>query len=491
LTAPVVESNPVAEYLDRYRDDPVQWVIDEFGHELRGGKPYPDQIEFLAAYGRRERRISKRSGHRVGKSTALAWMIVHHAVFRFPQKTTVTAPTERQLYNALAAEVKKWLAKLPYGLADLFEVTKDRIVLKSAPDESFVSFIVSRPEVPEAIAGVHSDWVLIVADEASGIPEAVFEAGAGSMAGAGAMTVLAGNPLRTSGLFFDTFHKLRHKWWTQHVSSEGHPNVTPDFIEDMVARYGRDSNPFRYRVQGEFPKTEVDTVIPFELAESALHRDIVATRVQPIWGVDIAREGSDKSALSKRQGNALMEPVKEWAGYDTMQSAGLLKREWDETPLSLRPSMIVVDAIGYGAGVADRLYEMGLPVYAINVAEVDSLRYPERYANLRAELAFEVREWLQKKDVRLCGVFPDGTEWRDDALVAEMVQPRYKYRSSGKILVESKEDMKKATRVGGRISPNKFDSFVLTFAVESVPLIHVGSKSDRQKALPSRDVVYE
>lgn len=450
--------NPFVEFIAKYGQD---WVL--LVREVLGAEPDANQAAILAAVCRGERRISVRSGHRVGKTTTLAWINVCQVLTRFPQKTVCTAATAPQLFDALAAETKAWFKKLPPALFDLIEIQVEHIYLKGAPEESFISFRTSKAESPEAMAGVHSfGYVLLIADEASGVPDPVFESSKGSMAAENAVMVLAGNPVRTSGLFFDTHHKLRDRWLTFHISSAGHPRVTPDFLEDMKAEFGEDSNAYRVRVLGEFPTGDEDTVIPFELMEAALHRDVRPLHVRPIWGVDCARFGNDTSALAKRVGNSLQCPVEEKKGWDTMRVAGWVKSEWDNTEPSRRPSEILVDVIGIGAGVLDRLVELKLPARGINVSESPSV-FVERYANLRAELWFKGRDFLAAKDCNLAG---------DESLGKELIGPRFKYASNGKILVESKEDMKKR----GVPSPNKADAFLLTLASESVSAIG-GSKN--------------
>jgi len=227
------------DWVARYADDPVLFV-----REVYGADPDPWQHEVLAAYAKAiqlgapavDRRISIRSGHGPGKTAVLAWICTHHATFRFPQKTVATAPTEIQLFDALFSEVKKWLSHMPPDIQKLFDVKSDRIDLRAAPSESFFTVRTSRAEKPEALAGVHSEWVLLVADEASGIPEAIYEAASGSMSGHQAITILAGNPVRSTGLFYDTHHKLKKFWTTFHVSCMDSPRVAKDFVAEMQQR---------------------------------------------------------------------------------------------------------------------------------------------------------------------------------------------------------------------------------------------------------------
>ena len=445
VTAQPVVENPFIEFVRKYRGDSVAFV-----REVVGREPYQDQIELLRAYDRRVRRIAKRTGHRVGKSTSVAWMCVHHILCRFPQKTLVTAPSAPQLFDALAAEIKACIARLPSALKDLLEVQVEGIFLKAAPDESFISFRTAKPETPEAMAGLHSENVLLIGDEASGLPQAVIDAMSGSLADPMATMVLIGNPIRTSGHFFDAFHKYRSLWTCFHTSSVGHPNVSVEDIEAKKLEYGPDSNRFRVRVLGEFPLADEDTVIPFELVESALKRDVVAKKVREVWGLDVGRFGNDPSCLARRKGNVLVKPTQEKKGLDLMQLAGWVKSEFDLMPQSERPEEVLVDVIGLGAGVLDRLVELKLPARGINVAESPTL-FSDRYANLRAELWFQGRDWLNARDCSLSG---------DEDLAEELKAPRFSHQSNGKIKVESKDDMKKR----GIPSPNRADAFLLTLA---------------------------
>jgi hypothetical protein len=429
-----------------------------FVREILGADPDPWQVKVLMAYGRGERRISVVSGHGVGKSAVASWIAVHHLLTRYPQKTVVTAPSSPQLFDVLFAEIKAWIGRMRPELQSLVEVKGERIELKARPETSFVTARTSRPDQPEAIAGIHSENVLILADEASGIPEKVFEAGSGSMSGHTATTILLGNPVRSSGLFYETHHKLRDKWWTLRVSCEDSPRVSKDYIEDMRTRYGERSNAFRVRVLGLFPLADDDTIIPWDLVESAQGREVAANPRAPIvWGLDVARFGNDSTALIKRQANVVPMPAQVWRGLDTMQVAGRVMAEWEATSPDARPIEILIDVIGIGAGVTDRLRELGLPARGVNVSESPAMG--ERYRNLRSELWWAAKEWLGKLDCRLPA---------DETLAKELITPKYTITSNGKIQVESKDDMKKR----GYESPNVADAFILTFASTAATATH-------------------
>jgi phage terminase large subunit len=328
------------------------------------------------------------------------------------------------------------------------DVQAERIVIVQDPESAFAVRRTASKDNPEALQGFHAEHLLFLIDEASGIPDIVFEVGMGALSTPGAKVVMAGNPTRTSGFFYDTHHSLRHRWHTMHVScldvqrAQGH-------IEDIKAKYGEASNAYRVRVLGEFPTSDDETVIPLELVLGAVGRNVSSLDYYPVWGVDVARFGDDRTALAKRQANKLLEPITHWGGTDLMVTAGKIKAEYEGTHYDMRPSAILIDAIGLGAGVYDRCKEMGLPVRAINVGEAAATR--ENCMRLRDELWFKGRDWFQER----LGSIP-----QDDALIAELTAPTYTFTSTGKMVVESKADMKKR----GMRSPDLADAFLLTFA---------------------------
>lgn len=427
-----------------------EWEPEAFAELVLGFTPQPKQREAMRAVvralrGDGKRRISIRAGHGVGKSAFCAVTMLWFMVTRGNQKTVCTAPTAGQLYDALFAEVKLWTNRLPPPIRDLFEVFSDRIVLRAAPETSFISARTSSSERPEAMAGIHADHVLLVFDEASAVPEAVFESAAGSMSGHSAVTILIGNPTRSSGMFFRTHHALKADWETIHISCLGSPLVSQDFIQQIKATYGENSNAYRVRVLGEFPMKDDDTLIAAELVEAAMARDIVLNIREPIvYGLDVARFGDDRTVLLKRQGQVVLG-YRTWTGADLMDTVG---RVVHEAAID-RPAEVMVDSIGLGAGVADRLREMKLNVRDVNVSESSAMN-PQAY-RLRDELWISVRDWLNQRACKLP---------KDDDLRQELVSPTFTFASNGKLKVEAKADMKKR----GMRSPDIADALCLTFA---------------------------
>lgn len=398
-----------------------------------------------------KKRLSIRAGKGVGKSAFLAWTVLWFLCCFFPSKGACTAPTATQMSDVLWAELAMWHRRMTGtmpALAAKFEWKTDEFCMLEAPKESFVVARTARPEKPEALQGIHSKHTLIIADEAPGVADAIFDAGRGALSGENAFVILAGNPNRLSGLFYETHHKLKPLWETLHVNGEDVPLQTQKFRDDIIYEYGRDSNYYRINVTGEFPTGEDDVVIPMHLCESARKRE-VKPYGPVVWGLDVARFGSDRCVLVKRRDNATIAKHTSWQGMDTMQTAGKVFAEFKNTPPDERPFLIVVDVIGIGAGVVDRMQELDLPVMGLNVSESASVE--DTYARLRDELWFRARKWLEQKHCALV---------EDETLMTELSLPKYSFTSTGKLKVEGKDEMRKRFPR----SPDVADAFCLTFA---------------------------
>ena len=451
-------SEKFGEKLRIWRENPVIFVQEALGVETIASWQR-ETLEAIAT----NNRLAVKSGHGVGKTALVAWLILWWELTHLPNKVAVTANRQDQLSDVVWAEIRLWSKKLHPALKNLLEITSDKVTWKADPDLGFAVARTARKEAPEAFQGFHSKHMLFLADEASGIDDVIFEVGQGAMSTPGAKTLLTGNPTRTSGYFRDAF-KERGNWWTRTVSSlevieEGLPYANPDYPQEVAQEYGIDSNVYRYRVLGEFAVEDDDAVISRLLVEASVNRDVEATG-RVVWGLDVARFGDDRSALIKRHGNFLREPPLWWKGKDVVQTAGKVVEQFENEKKVLRPDVIMVDAIGIGAGVADRLREAGLPVRDVNVGEVASSK--DEFTRLRDELWWSARKWFERKDCRL----PENCE----QLIDELTDVRYEYTPSRKIKVESKEDVKKRLGRGqwGGKSPDLADAFILTFAAHGV-----------------------
>jgi len=408
------------------------------------------QLEVLEALDRGETKISIRSGHGVGKTCLCAWLATHFVTFRDDVKVIVTSPSSGQLKDGLIPEINKWIARMPFWMRASIESTSERVVRNPNPQNNFISFRTARKENPEALAGVHATHVMIIVDEASGVDEVIYETGQGALSTEGAIAILIGNPTRPVGFFYKTQTSLSDLWWTRKVSCMQSSRVDHNYIISQARTYGVDSREYRVRVLGEFPESGADAVIPRAYVESAMGRNIAKVSGTNVWGLDPGR-GGDPTGFVERSSNRV-EEYRELRYDDLMNVVGWVKRRWDETPRDFRPTHIYVDSIGLGAGVADRLLELELPVVAINVSEAASMS--DRYKNLRAELWYTMRGWLERKDVYI-----DPNRREREKFVEELCQVEQKLMSDGKVLLESKEDMKKR----GVASPNMGDALALTF----------------------------
>ncbi len=440
------------------RDDPYLFATGVLGIPAPGEPPNaagmqplePWQARVFQAIRDGHKRISIRSGHGCKKSATLSILTLWGLLCHLDCKIPIVAGSESQLTDTIWPEVAKWVRQLPEPLQAQVDVQAERVVVRARPDQSFAVARVASKDNPQAMAGFHSKFLMFLVDEASAVSEAAYEVAQGALSTEGAIAVLAGNPTKAAGFFHGTHTRLRERWWTIRVSSEDVPTAR-GHIEDVIANYGRESNAYRVRVLGEFPTSDDITVIPLAWVEAAIDRDVKPMRVKPVWGVDAARFGDDRSTLAKRKGNVLLEPIKVFKNLDTMQLAGRIVREWDECPIDDRPHEICVDVIGIGAGVVDRLDELGLPVTGVNVAEAPSV--DDQFMRLRDELYWKVRKWFEARDCRIP---------KDEALISELIAPSYDFTSAGKLVVESKKDMKKR----GLRSPDLSDGFMLTFAAD-------------------------
>lgn len=334
------------EFIERYRNDLIGFAKDIHGIEFdRNQRPVAEAIQ------RGDRLIATKSGHGVGKTTLLSCAASWYCNTRYPQKTIMTAPSAPQLWDALWPETRARFNELPGFLRESWDVQAERIVLRADPDNSFVSPTTSTKEKPEAIAGKHSANILLICDEASGIPDEVFIAGSGSMSGHNAQTLLTGNPIRRSGFFFRVFNDvgLMPEWSRFTISALDSSFVDPNGLPRQIRiMFGEDSNEYRVRVLGEFPETDDESFIPAKLVIEAQRREIVKPPVRPIWGVDPARFGKDGTGFAERFG-AYTETIETLHKMDTMQLCGWLVNRFRACMPGHEPSQIIVDVIGIGA----------------------------------------------------------------------------------------------------------------------------------------------
>lgn len=443
----------VLKKLSEWKRSPLQFV-----HDCINAVPTEQQIQLLQSIGK-EKRVSVRSGHGCGKDASASWIALWFLITRPYAKVVVTAPTNRQLHDIFLAEISKWLRQSI--VAEEFIVRKDSILHKEAQKEWWLRLIspsirATKEEQAETLAGLHGDHLLIIADEASGIPDPTFVPLEGALTQADNKVLLIGNPTRNFGYFYDTqFHSIISKdWKCLHWDSRDSTMVDDSMPQYFARKYGVDSNVFRIRVEGNPPLQDEDTLIPLWTAQQCIGSDIEVAEDEPLYlGVDVARYGDDSSIILPRQGLKIF-PWETFRKLNTIDLGGFVIQTYQET----KAMGCAIDVIGVGAGVSDWLEKHNMKnLFQINVANSSSNL--EKYNRLRDEL------WCKVRDNCLLGKysFPDTAvngeeETLGQQLASELSCVRYKFNAHGGYIIESKKDLK----ARGVASPNIADALCLT-----------------------------
>ena len=472
----------IIKKLKEWRNSPLQFVV-----EALGAKPSKQQAEALRVLPK-TKRLSIHSGHGCGKDAFCSWAALWFLSTRTYPKIPATAPTARQLSDILWSEMSKWLRQSK--IADEFIIQKDKIFHKQAPKEWWMRAIspsvkASKEEQAETLAGLHGDHMLIIVDEASGVPDPMFIPLEGAMTQEDNKVILIGNPTKNTGYF----HKTRFdptfssKWTTLHWDSRESELVSDDMIAYFRDNYGEDSNIFRIRVAGEPPLDDETTFIPLSWAMQCVGNTI---EVDPDWplylSVDVARYGEDDSVILPRRGMK----VGRWDsfhGNHTMDLAHHIVRNFGD----MEARGVAVDEIGVGGGVVDWLqndprglgYERAI---GVNVTEASSDK--NKWHRLRDELWDRVRTGLMhgKFDLPDETVKMFGKDWNIGHLLAdELASVKYKLDNNGAIQIESKLDMK----ARGIKSPNIADALCMSEYFNNVAFRLWGERQKIAKKITS------
>lgn len=437
------------EDIAAFYDDPLGYVRYAFPWE-EGEGPDTWQVEQLEDIGEAVRtaetaiQFADATGHGVGKTTFAAWTALWAMSTRPHLAGVVTANTLPQLRDKTWRELAKWHKRAIN--AHWFRQTATHFYQADNPDTWFIAATPWSKERPEAFAGLHAEHVMVIYDEASAIDDVIWETTEGAMTTPGAMWFAFGNPTRNTGRFRECFGRFRHRWRTRCVDARTAKMANPQQIEQWKDDYGEDSDFFKIRVKGEFPSAAFNQLIPVDVVEDAVARvitpEVIAGRPK-IWGLDIARYGDDTSVLVERQGRAA-RIVFSFNKRDLMTLTNHVAHHWREE----NPEAVFIDDGGVGGGVTDRLRELGFNPLPVNFG--NKARNPENYANLRAQMWFELLEWLKTASI------PSDPRLRDD-----LIAPEYGFTSKDARILESKDDMKKR----GLASPDFGDALALTFAM--------------------------
>lgn len=477
MTWPQAEK-AVAEAMFRFSNDPYGWVLWAFPWGVPGGgldyEDGPDEWQRLELQhigdGLEDdpHEIIRRavaSGHGIGKSTLVAWLVLW-AVTTYPNtRGVVTANTDGQLKTKTWAEVSKWYHMLNPVLKAQFTYTATAIysTRKDREKNWRIDAVPWSAANPAAFAGLHNAGrrILVVFDEASEIDDVIWDTTEGATTDANTQIIwLAyGNPTRNTGRFRDLFlGKRRSMWAHKAINSMTVKRTNKKLLQSWIDAYGWDNDFVRVRVRGVFPRLGTMQFISSDLVMKARKRDPSYISSDPlVAGLDVARYGEDRSVLQPRRGrDAKSIPPIVWTSIDTMQLAG----EVAVWCAANKPDALFVDVGGLGVGVYDRLMQLKVPnVFPVNFGseggEIEFNSVPNiRTANKRAQMYGTLRGWMEY------GAIPD-----DDDLESDLTGMQYTFDSDNAILLEKKEHMK----ARGLASPDWGDALALTFAMPVPP----------------------
>lgn len=467
------------EELAEYSDDPYGFVLWAFpwgepGSELEeAGGPEDWQVEILEQLGagvidvNKAVQLARTSGHGIGKSACVSWIILW-AISTFPDtKGVVTANTENQLKTKTWAELAKWHRL--FIARHFFKMTATALFSNDPEHEKTwrIDMVPWSERNTEAFAGLHNQGkrIIVIFDEASAIPDVIWETTEGALTDKNTQIIwcVFGNPTRNKGRFRECFSggRFAHRWQHKTIDSRSVSLTDKELFAKWAKDYGEDSDFFRVRVRGVFPRVDAESFISLDVALEAVDRELHPQNAGVVLGVDVARFGNDASCIYPRCGrDARTRPPEIYYGLDTMQ----LATKAAAAALKYGANVIFVDSGGVGGGVVDRLRQL-----RFNVIEVDFGSKPDnvnmddgaKYANKRAEIWGAMREWLRT------GSIPDISTGENLTLVNELTTPNYGLNNKEEILLESKKDMRRR----GAASPNCADALALTFAMPAMTIL--------------------
>lgn len=390
-----------------------------------------------------------------------SWLVLWAVLTSDDVKVVTTASAWRQLTKYLWPEVRKWARRIRWDRLGRNPPSADELqVLAFKAGGNAEAFAVASDN-PAMIEGAHADRIVYVFDEAKAIPAGVWDAAEGAFSTGEAYAIAISTPGEPSGRFYD-IHARRpgyEDWWARHVTLEEcikAGRISPAWAEQRRKQWGERSAVYVNRVLGEFAASDSESiVIPLAWVEAANRRwqewaDAGSVTDGPMSavGVDVGR-GGDRTVLAPRWGQLVPE-LRRSDRADTMNTVGLV------TGILERGGKAIVDVIGIGAGVVDRLTELGNSVEGFNAGERTGNRDASGelgFINKRSAAWWRVRELLDPANSESVALPPD------DYLTGDLTAPTWKVTSAGKIQVESKDEIRE--RLGR--STDDGDAVVMAF----------------------------
>lgn len=419
-------------------------LLDRIGalvraHGFRPGGPAVEAVREAIA-----------SGHGIGKSAMVAWLVDWIMSTRPYCQGTVTANTAAQLQTKTWAQIAKWTKKCITSHWFTIATGRGSMAMrhKEHPESWFCTAQTCDEENSEAFAGQHaaSSTSFYIFDEASAVPGRIWEVADGGLTDGEPMQFAFGNPTQNTGRFHGCFHKLRHRWGTRQIDSRSVQITNKKFLRELVDDYGVDSDIVKVRVRGMFPAMSAKQFISVRDVDAAIARHLAPGTYQfapKVLTLDNAWEGDDEGVIGLRQG-LRHETLRTFAKNDNdLEIATLLAALEDE----LGADAVHIDA-GYGTGVfsAGKTWHREWKLVWFAGESPDP-----GYLNMRAWMAGQARDWLKAGGA---------LDPRDQVLYSDIISVETVPRADGKVQLEAKKDMKRR----GLPSPGRFDAWILTFA---------------------------
>lgn len=404
--------------------------------------------------GQAPKKISVVSGHGTGKSADLSWLIIWFLFCFKNAQIGATAPTADQLHTVLWKELKIWLDKMPPKMREVFEWQADSLKMKQYPDTWFARARTARKENTEALAGLHGDYVFLPIDEGSGVDDAIYRSGEGSLTGPNTLVVIISNGTRNLGYFYDTHknEKESKNWQTLSFNSEDSPIVEKDYVNRMLEKYGSESDEYKIRVLGQFPSSEMmdDTGwIPL-ITDKDIRQvsDGIPFVGRKYLGIDPAGEGDDLCVWTLRDRFQAKVIHKE----STSNDKSIARKTYDFIQeYELDPQDVTVFNFGVGADVSAEMLLLDHRMHINTVNEGNKPKDETRFLNIRMEMAQRMRDWLIR-----------GGQLVGDELKRDVAGYAFKNNLKGVKQLMPKHELKK--RMGR--SPDRGDSLMATFATD-------------------------
>lgn len=430
----------------KYKNTRFTWQQTVLLEAYRRGVNTFDQDSFNEAL----RWITVRSGHGTGKSSSLAIISIHFLICFFASQVGATANTDYQLKDILMKEISVWKRRLPDWLSENIVVLDDSVRIEGEKDW-FLRARVARKENPEALAGIHGDYVLLIADEASGIHDKIFEVMKGATTGENCIVIYASNPTRAEGEFWES-HKAGSSYTKLHFDSRNSPIVDEGYTQRIIDDYGEDSEEHGVRVAGEFPDVaEMDEQgwMPLFANISILFEKEQGQKINGgVIGVDPSGQGEDHSSIGIRDSVYLKEVLNEKVSSEPDLAR---KVETVRDSFNSQDGDVGVDAFGIGARVVSNIRtKMNESVNAILLDKPREEKKQE-FSSYRAELAWRFREWVRNGGIIITN--------NKQAWMRELDKIKYKRDGQGRITIMDKPTFKKEYG----FSPDRFDMATLTF----------------------------